>query len=94
MPSTSKAQYRFMQAVSHNPDFAKAAGVPQSVGKDFASADKGQRYKSLPERKEGSVAKKKGWLKKDKGEKKLAAKLTSKEKKTEDQRMKSRYGDR
>ena len=91
MPSTSKAQYRFMQAVSHNPDFAKKAGVPQSVGKDFASADKGGRYKSLPERK-GEAPKKK-FLKKDKGEKTLKSKLSKKESKTESQRMKSRYGD-
>lgn len=29
-----------MQAVAHNPEFAKQAGVPQSVGKDFVEADK------------------------------------------------------
>ena len=28
-----------MEAVAHSPDFAKKAGVPQSVGKDFAKAD-------------------------------------------------------
>jgi len=31
-----------MEAVAHNPDFARRAGVPQSVGKDFAAADKGK----------------------------------------------------
>ena len=40
MPSTSDKQHRFMEAVAHNPKFAKKAGVPQSVGKDFAAADK------------------------------------------------------
>ncbi len=40
MPSTSKKQQNFMQAVAHNPDFAKKAGVSQSVGQDFVSADK------------------------------------------------------
>ena len=40
MPSTSAKQARFMQAVAHNPEFAKQAGVPQSVGKDFVEADK------------------------------------------------------
>ena len=40
MPSSSTKQHRFMQAVAHNPDFAKKAGVPQSVGKEFESADK------------------------------------------------------
>ena len=29
-----------MRAVAHNPQFAKKAGVPQSVGKEFAAADK------------------------------------------------------
>lgn len=29
-----------MQAVAHNPKFAKKAGVPQSVGEDFSNADK------------------------------------------------------
>lgn len=41
MPSTSKAQAKFMAAVAHNPKFAKKVGVPQSVGKDFNQADKG-----------------------------------------------------
>lgn len=39
MPSTSDKQHDFMEAVSHSPEFAKKVGVPQSVGKDFASAD-------------------------------------------------------
>lgn len=39
MPSTSPAQHRLMEAVAHNPSFAKKAGIPQSVGKDFAKAD-------------------------------------------------------
>ena len=29
-----------MAAVANSPDFAKKVGVPQSVGKDFAEADK------------------------------------------------------
>jgi hypothetical protein len=33
-----------MEAVAHSPAFAKKAGVPQSVGKDFASADKGRKF--------------------------------------------------
>ena len=44
MPSTSKKQHNFMAAVAHNPAFAKKAGVPQSVGKDFSSADKGRKF--------------------------------------------------
>jgi hypothetical protein len=45
MPSTSKKQHSFMEAVAHNPSFAKKAGVPQSVGKDFSTADKGKTFK-------------------------------------------------
>ncbi len=39
MPSVSDKQHRFMEAIAHSPEFAKKAGVPQSVGKDFAKAD-------------------------------------------------------
>jgi len=48
MPSTSKKQHNFMEAVANNPSFAKKAGVPQSVGKDFATADKGISFKGGP----------------------------------------------
>jgi len=34
-----------MEAVANNPSFAKKAGVPQSVGKDFAAADKSLQLK-------------------------------------------------
>jgi hypothetical protein len=44
MPSTSKKQHNFMEAVAHSPAFAKKAGVPQSVGKEFAKADKGRTF--------------------------------------------------
>jgi hypothetical protein len=44
MPSVSKKQHNFMEAVAHNPSFAKKAGVPQSVGKDFSAADKGRKF--------------------------------------------------
>lgn len=45
MPSTSKKQHNFMAAIAHSPEFAKKAGVPQSVGKDFITADKGKKFK-------------------------------------------------
>ena len=45
MPSTSKKQHNFMEAVAHSPAFAKKAGVPQSVGQDFSNADKGKTFK-------------------------------------------------
>ena len=44
MPSTSKKQHNFMAAVANNPSFAKKAGVPQSVGKEFSNADKGRKF--------------------------------------------------
>jgi len=33
-----------MAAVANNPAFAKKAGVPQSVGQDFVSADRGRKF--------------------------------------------------
>jgi hypothetical protein len=44
MPSTSKKQHNFMEAIAHSPSFAKKAGVPQSVGQDFSAADKGRKF--------------------------------------------------
>lgn len=44
MPSTSRKQHNFMEAVAHNPAFAKKAGVPQSVGQEFSKADKGRKF--------------------------------------------------
>jgi hypothetical protein len=37
-----------MNAVAHNPEFAKKAGVPQAVGKDFSAADKAKKLGSGP----------------------------------------------
>jgi hypothetical protein len=48
MPSTSKKQHNFMEAVANNPAFAKKAGVPQSVGKEFAATDKSLQLKGGP----------------------------------------------
>ena len=44
MPSTSKKQHNFMEAIAHSPPFAKKVGVSQSVGKDFSAADKGKKF--------------------------------------------------
>ena len=44
MPSKSAKQHRFMEAIAHSPSFAKKVGVPQSVGKDFSTADKGRKF--------------------------------------------------
>jgi len=45
MPSVSKKQHNLMEAVAHSPSFAKKVGIPQKVGKDFAAADKGKKFK-------------------------------------------------
>ena len=45
MPSVSKKQHNFMAAVASNPKFAKKAGVPSAVGKEFLTADKGKTFK-------------------------------------------------
>ena len=47
MPAKSAKQERFMQAVAHNPKFAKAAGVPQSVGKEFTKSGGGMATKGV-----------------------------------------------
>jgi hypothetical protein len=44
VPSVSKKQHNFMEAVAHSPAFAKKAGVPQSVGQEFSKADKGRKF--------------------------------------------------
>ena len=44
MPSTSKKQHNFMEAIAHNKAFAKKVGVPQNVGQDFSNADKGKKF--------------------------------------------------
>ena len=62
MPSTTKKQHNFMNAVAHNPAFAKKAGVPQSVGKDFSTADKGRTFK-----KGGAMKESKAMMKKEVG---------------------------
>jgi hypothetical protein len=45
MPSKSSSQHNLMEAVAHNPAFAKKVGIPQKVGKEFAKADKGKKFK-------------------------------------------------
>ena len=39
MPSVSEKQKRFMAAAAHNPDFAKKAGISQTVAREFNRAD-------------------------------------------------------
>jgi len=59
MPSSSLKQHKFMQAVAHSPSFAKKAGVPQSVGKEFSNADKGRKFSKGGDMKESKEMMKK-----------------------------------
>jgi hypothetical protein len=40
MPSKSPKQRKFFQAAAHSPEFARKAGVPQAVAKEWHQADK------------------------------------------------------
>jgi hypothetical protein len=55
-----------MQAVAHSPEFAKKAGVPQSVGKEFSNADKSRKFAKGGDMKESKEMMKKevGFMKK------------------------------
>ena len=44
MPASSEKQKKFMDAAAHNPAFAKAAGVPQTVAKEFSEKSKGLKF--------------------------------------------------
>jgi hypothetical protein len=59
MPSSSKKQADFMRAVAHSPEFAKKAGVPQSVGKEFSNADKSRKFSKGGDMKESKEMMKK-----------------------------------
>jgi hypothetical protein len=56
MPATSEKQKRFMDAAAHNPAFAKQAGVPVSVAKDFSKASKGVKFGASGSRADSQVA--------------------------------------
>ena len=66
MPSVSGKQHNFMAAVAHNPAFAKKAGVPTSVGKEFMKADEGRKFSKGGDMKESKAMMKKevGFMKK------------------------------
>jgi len=64
VPSTSAKQHRFMEAVAHNPAFAKKAGVPQSVGKEFSNADKTRKFSKGGDMKHSDAKMDKGMMQK------------------------------
>jgi hypothetical protein len=52
-----------MAAVANNPKFAKKTGVPQSVGKEFLTADKGKKFKEGGSMKHSDMSKDKPMMK-------------------------------
>lgn len=55
MPSKSLKQARMMAAAAHDPEFAKKAGVPQDVAKDYNQSDAGtSRLKQAMKKREQS----------------------------------------
>ena len=61
MPTVSKKQEKFMQAVANNPKFAKKVGVPQLVGREFTKKEGGEMKESKAMmKKEVAFMKKKG----------------------------------
>ena len=48
MPSSSLKQHNLMAMVANNPAKAKQMGIPQSVGQEFAQADKGLKFAKAP----------------------------------------------
>lgn len=51
MPSKSTKQKKFMSAAAHNPAFAKKAGIPGKVAKEFHDADRGKYGHKLGKKK-------------------------------------------
>jgi len=58
MPAQSKAQFRLMKAVEHNPKIAKKVGISEDVAKEFTQSNVGKKaYSKLPEaKKNGGVS--------------------------------------
>jgi len=48
MPSSSLKQHNLMAMVANDPAKAKQMGIPQSVGQEFAQADKGMKFAKAP----------------------------------------------
>jgi hypothetical protein len=52
MPAKSKAQFRLMKAVEHNPAVAKRVGMSSEQAKEYTSSNTGKKsYGKLPEQK-------------------------------------------
>jgi hypothetical protein len=52
MPAKSKAQFRLMKAIEHEPKIAKKFGMSRSTAAEYTSSNvKGKSYENLPEHK-------------------------------------------
>jgi hypothetical protein len=51
MPAKSQSQFRFMQAVAHDPGVAKRVGMSSKQAKEYTESNVGKKaYKNLPEK--------------------------------------------
>lgn len=52
MPAKSKAQFRFMKMMEHNPEKAKSKGISPSQAAEFTESNKGKKsFSKLPDKK-------------------------------------------
>jgi hypothetical protein len=50
MPAKSKAQFRFMKMMEHNPEMTKDGDISPAKAKEFTKENVGKKaYKKLPE---------------------------------------------
>ena len=59
MPATTARQKKFMDAAAHNPAFAKKAGIPVLVAKEFSKSSKGMKFAKGGDMKESKAMMKK-----------------------------------
>ena len=59
MPATSAKQKRFMDAAAHSPAFAKKAGIPSKVAKEFSESSRGMKFSKGGDMKESKEMMKK-----------------------------------
>jgi len=57
VPSKSKKQHNLMAMVANDPAASKRLGIPQKVGKEFVTADKGKTFKKGGMMKHSDIAK-------------------------------------
>ena len=62
MPAKSKAQFRLMKAVEHNPEIANKVGIKPAVAAEFTVLNVGKKaYSKLPTKKRKGGSSPSGW---------------------------------